>query len=227
MPKLTVDGREIETPQGTCLLTACLRNDIYIPNLCYLESMELPLAACRLCFVQIEGNDRPLPSCTVEVQEGMRVQTETPAVRRLQRQSLRLLLSVHRVDCARCPANKQCALQRMAKHLKVGLKPKRLEQLLKDADLDDRHPCLDYYPNRCVLCGRCVHLCRMRRQQPLLTFAKRGFETIISFYGVEAGPQPACSDCNACVESCPVSALLRRDTQADGGGGTAESPAPG
>jgi len=131
MPKLWVDGKEIETKQGTTLLQACLDNDIYIPNLCFLESMEDPSASCRMCFVEIEGEKQPMTSCTVKVKDDMVVKTDTPAVRQLQRTALRLLLSVHHVDCKHCPANKKCELQRIAKFLKVGLKPKGLERYLK------------------------------------------------------------------------------------------------
>ena len=78
MPKIRVDGKEIETKQGTTLLQACLDNDIYIPNLCFLESMEDPSASCRMCFVEIEGEKQPITSCTVNVKDDMVVKTDTP-----------------------------------------------------------------------------------------------------------------------------------------------------
>ena len=158
MPKLRVDGKEIETKQGTTLLQGCLDNDIYIPNLCFLESMEDPSASCRMCFVEIEGEKQPITSCTVNVKDDMVVKTDTPAVRQLQRTALRLLLSVHHVDCKHCPANKKCELQRIAKFLKVGLKPKGLERYLQETEIDRNHPFINHYPNRCVLCGKCVHI---------------------------------------------------------------------
>ena len=211
MVKLLVDNREIQAKDGTKLLQACLENEIYIPNLCYLEDLEVPSASCRMCFVEIEGEGRPVPSCTVSVKEGMVVKTDTPAVRRLQRSALQLLLSVHRVECAKCPANKKCELQRIAKFLKVGLKPKRLEHYLKEIEIDQDHPCLNYYPNRCVLCGKCIHVCKNEHGQPSLSFAKRGLNTVVSFYGEEAESNLPCEECFACVEICPVSAITLKE----------------
>jgi NADH dehydrogenase/NADH:ubiquinone oxidoreductase subunit G len=210
MIKLRVDGREIEADEKISLLQACLDNGIYIPNLCHLKDLPQPHASCRLCFVEVDGQDQPVPSCTVRVQPGLEVRTGTPAVRRLQRASLQLLLSVHHVDCARCPANKKCDLQNAAKLLKVGLKSKRLDLLLKTPEIVQDHPCLDYYQNRCVLCGKCVHVCRSRNGKTLLAFAGRGFDTTISFYGEEEGSALPCEECLACAEICPVSALLLR-----------------
>ena len=211
MPKLWVDGKEIETKQETTLLQACLDNDIYIPNLCFLESMEDPSASCRMCFVEIEGEKKPITSCTVNVKDDMVVKTDTPAVRQLQRTALRLLLSVHHVDCKHCPANKKCALQRIAKFLKVGLKPKGLERYLKETEIDRNHPFLNHYPNRCVLCGKCVHICRRHHGQSFLTFAKRGFDTVISTYGEAGESSLTCEKCDVCVKICPVGALTLKD----------------
>jgi NADH dehydrogenase/NADH:ubiquinone oxidoreductase subunit G len=170
--------------------------------------MGTPPASCRLCFVEIEGQDRPVTSCTQKVGAGLRVKTDTPAVRRLQKTALRLLLSVHDVDCRHCPANKKCPLQDMARFLKVGLRAKSLETILKETHVDSSHPSFDYYPNRCVLCGRCVFACKHKNGQNLLTFAKRGFDTIISSYGIAGGPKDSCDDCRECVSVCPVGALL-------------------
>ncbi|MFA9498136.1 MAG: 2Fe-2S iron-sulfur cluster-binding protein [Deltaproteobacteria bacterium] len=216
MPKLRVDGKEIETKQGTTLLQGCLDNDIYIPNLCFLESMEDPSASCRMCFVEIEGEKQPITSCTVNVKDDMVVKTDTPAVRQLQRTALRLLLSVHHVDCKHCPANKKCELQRIAKFLKVGLKPKGLERYLQETEIDRNHPFINHYPNRCVLCGKCVHICRRQHGQSVWTFAQRGFDTVISAYGEAGASSLTCGKCDACVKICPVGALTFKDVQEDG-----------
>ncbi|MBN1831014.1 MAG: (2Fe-2S)-binding protein [Deltaproteobacteria bacterium] len=214
MVKIIVDNQEIEAEEGTTVLKACLDNGIYVPNLCFLESMTNPPASCRMCLVEIEGEKGPIPSCTIEVREGMVIRTETAPVRRLQRSALRLLLSVHEVDCAACPANKKCELQRLSKFLKVGLKPKGFELLLKEAKRDDEHPFLDYHPNRCIVCGKCVHVCQTTHGRPFLTFAKRGFNTTISTFGEKDATKIPCPTCMACVEICPVAALtVKTDPQ--------------
>jgi NADH dehydrogenase/NADH:ubiquinone oxidoreductase subunit G len=127
----------------------------------------------------------------------------------LQRAGLRLLLSVHDIDCRNCPANKQCELQKIARFLKVGLKAKPYAVALKQPAVDTSHKQIDYYPNRCVLCGRCIAVCRNHQAQPFLAFAKRGFETIISSFGQESATD-VCLDCHACVDACPVAAILER-----------------
>jgi bidirectional [NiFe] hydrogenase diaphorase subunit len=208
MVRLLVDNKEIAVEEGTTLLQACLDNEIYIPNLCWLKDMDNPSASCRLCFVEIQGQDKPVTSCTVKVQNGMVVHTDSLSVRRLQRAAFRLLLSLHHVECGRCPANRKCELQRIAKFLRVGLKPKGLEQHLKEPEIVLDHPLLAYYPNRCVLCGKCVYVCIKKHGEPMLTFAKRGLDTVISFYGEGDAPDLACEECLACVEICPVSAII-------------------
>jgi bidirectional [NiFe] hydrogenase diaphorase subunit len=205
MIKLRIDNKELEVEEGTILLETCLGHGIYIPNLCFLEGMEQPDASCRLCFVEIDG--KPFPACAVRVTAPLTVKTDTPAVRSLQRSALRLLLSVHDVDCAHCPANKKCVLQDIARFLSMGLKPKGLEQVLKEPRIVEDHPVMNYYPNRCVLCGRCVRVCRTRQSRPEMNFAKRGFQTVISFYGIREEIESACIDCQACLDVCPVGAI--------------------
>ena len=215
MIKIVVDNREIQVEKGENLLKTCLLNDIYIPNLCYLDTLEHPPASCRLCFVEIEDHHQPVPSCQMEVIENMVVRTDTPAVRQLQRTALELLLSVHHVDCGHCPANKKCELQKIARLLKVGLKPKRLEHYLKDQETTDDHPLLNHYPNRCVLCGKCIQVCRDSHGTPLMDFADRGFKTLIRFYGQPTGNPVPCDECRSCMNVCPVGALtLKTETDA-------------
>ncbi len=210
MLKLLVDKKEIKVKAGTTLLQACLDNGIYIPNLCFLKDMKNPPASCRMCFVEIEGESRPVTSCNIEAADGMVVKTDTAAVRKLQRTAFELLLSVHHVDCLQCPANKKCDLQHIAKFMKIGLKPKRLDHYLKDTEIEQSHPCLDYYPNRCILCGKCIHVCRREGDQAFISFAKKGFDTVISFYGEDEKLLQPCESCIACVDICPVGALVIR-----------------
>ena len=207
MIKIIVDNQGIQVKEGANLLKTCLDHEIYIPNLCYMDMLEHPPASCRLCFVEIEGRHQPVPSCQVEVVENMVVKTDTPAVRQLQQTALELLLSVHHVDCGHCPANKKCELQKIARFLKVGLKPKRLKTFLKDQETMGDHPFLNHHPNRCVLCGKCIQVCRKTHGVPFMDFADRGFATIISFYGPQRPDAVLCEQCLACVEICPVGAI--------------------
>jgi len=206
MITIRVDDRDIEVQEGTNLLQACLDNGIYIPNLCFLEGMEDPPISCRMCFVEVGDGESPVPACAVTVTREMTVRTDTDHVRRLQRSALHILLSAHHVDCARCPANRKCALQDIARFLKVGLKPKGLEPLRREEDMQ-AHPWFQYHPNRCILCGKCLYVCKRAHGQAFLTFAKRGFDTIVSFFGEEDAEELPCEEGFLCVEVCPVAAL--------------------
>ena len=208
MITLRIDDIKIKVVEGTNLLETCLENGIYIPNLCYLKGMQSSPVSCRLCWVEIEGTDHPVSSCSIRVGREMVVHTNTPKVRQLQKTALKLLLSAHDVDCKNCPANRKCTLQDMAKFLKVALKTKDLDRLLKETRIDERHPFLDHYPNRCVLCGKCIYVCRQQQNRIGLTFARRGIDTVIRFYDRPQTEPPPCETCQACIEVCPVAALL-------------------
>lgn len=212
MVALTIDGRTIQAAEGSSVLSAALSAGITIPHLCRLASdtPDVAPASCRLCMVQIDGMGDPVTACTVTVQRGMTVHTATEAVRRLQKTALKLLLSVHRVDCKNCPAHRACALQRMAGFLGIGLTCKPFERVLKTPEIDSAHPLLDHYPNRCVLCGNCVRVCRQRHPHAYLSFAGRGFKTVVGCFGTDPETASVCRSCRDCLKVCPTGALVER-----------------
>jgi len=214
MVELVVDNRVLQAEEGKSVLQTCLENGIFIPNLCFMKSREHPHASCRLCFVEIEGIDRPVTSCTEKVCEGLVVRTETVQVRDLQRMAFKLLMSAHHCQPKTCPVKGGCQLIRIAKHLQIGLKPRPLELLERDIDEEVDLYFFTYHPFRCVLCGKCVYVCRQRTGHNLLTFARRGFETVIAFFGRVDPIALPCHHCGACAAVCPTEALVPKSEYA-------------
>jgi len=205
--ELTIDEKTILADEGEKILWAALDNGIYIPHLCAVREAAEPAASCRLCFVEVEGYPRPVTSCTEPVKEGMAVRTRSPRVDRLVKTAFELLLSDHHLDCARCPKNRACELQKIARERKLRLKNVRFPQLERNLPVDDSHPLFSFDPRKCVLCGRCVWACRERAGVGVLGFAYRGsVRRVTTFAGVPLA-QTNCNGCGECVKSCPVGAL--------------------
>lgn len=208
---LTINGEKISAPAGEKLLWTALENGIYIPNLCAIREKPEPNAACRLCFVEVEGEKEPVTACAVEVSDGMVVNTRGKKALALARAGFDLLMASHALDCAHCSANGHCELQKIAKVLKCSLKPRRLRLLLRDLPVDDSHPLFTLDPNKCVLCGKCVWECQKHREKALLGFAHRGFERVVTTFADEPVGKERCLDCAACVRVCPTGALAFKE----------------
>jgi len=211
MIDLTVDGRRIEAAKGATVLQACLENGIYIPNLCYIEGMENPPGACRLCFVEVEGQCKLAASCKIGVKQGMVVRTGTEPVRKMQRTVFQLLLSAHCMDCRTCPSRKKCPLQHIARFLGVHPKVRKMEEIWRDHTVKQAHPCFDLLPARCILCLKCLYVCRKKNGSPILAVVNKGFDTAIGSL-IQGPPESLpCRGCMACVEICPVSAIVPKE----------------
>jgi bidirectional [NiFe] hydrogenase diaphorase subunit len=211
MITLKIDGKDIKARAGEKLLWAALDNGIYIPNLCAIKDKPEPNAACRLCWVEIEGYKEPVTACTVEVSEGMVVNTRGEKGLELTRAGFELLMASHALDCANCKANGVCELQKIAKVLKCSLKPKSLRLLLRDLPIDDSNPLFILDPNKCILCGRCVWECQKHQEKVLLGFAHRGFKRVVTTFGDEPIGKDRCLDCGECVKVCPTGALTLKN----------------
>jgi bidirectional [NiFe] hydrogenase diaphorase subunit len=211
---LKIDGKQVTAREGDNLLWVALDNGIYIPNLCALRDNHEPSAACRLCFVEVLGKAQPVTACTETVTEGMEVNTRGIEAMKLTRRGFELLMASNTVDCAHCPKSGSCELQKIAHHLGVKLRSKRIRELRRDLPVDDSHPQIRYDPNKCVLCGRCIWVCRERLGIGVLGFARRGFERVVTTFEGKPLATTRCDGCADCVEVCPTGALsLKEDSK--------------
>ncbi|MHB8157644.1 MAG: 2Fe-2S iron-sulfur cluster-binding protein [Desulfocucumaceae bacterium] len=208
--ELTIDGKKIEAQAGEKILWAALDNGIYIPHLCSGREDHTPFAACRLCFVEIEGYGRPVASCTEGAAQGMIINTRSEKLDRLVGTGFEMLMSNHRTNCKDCSRNRNCALQTIAKERKLKLKPPRLQKLDKDLPIDDTAEKIIQDPNKCVLCGRCILACR-EKGTGVLGFSHRGFDRMLTTFGGAPLGVSDCNNCTACAAACPVGAMVLKN----------------
>ncbi|MDY6826097.1 MAG: 2Fe-2S iron-sulfur cluster-binding protein [Bacillota bacterium] len=212
---ITIDDRKIKARAGEKLLWVALDNDIYIPHLCAVREKERPNASCRLCFVKIEGMDRPVTSCTQVVKEDMVVRTRSPRIDRLVKTAFELLLSDHNLNCRECPANGNCELQKIARERKLKLRQKRFKTIERDYTVDDSPDEFAFDPSRCVLCGRCIWADREEAGVGAIGFANRGISSAITTFEDVVLAESICTQCKLCVEACPVGAFYyKKDKKA-------------
>jgi formate dehydrogenase major subunit/NADH-quinone oxidoreductase subunit G len=209
MATVIIDGTEINAKEGDNLLWTALDNGFYIPNLCALSGFTPSTASCRLCFVQIEGKQAPVTSCTESIKDGMIVHLNTPEVKRIRNTAFRLLLSNHTIDCKHCYKNRNCELQNIASNLGLKLKHDNLRKIPRDLPIDSSHPLFYYDPNKCVLCGRCIRVCHINGTG-ILDFAFRGISTMVSTFNGVPLSESNCNSCLKCVEVCPVGSLVAK-----------------
>ena len=203
--KLTINGKECTAPEGSTILQAAELNGIHIPKLCYLEGIN-QYGACRICVVeQVSPPAKNLQaSCMVEAKNGMVINTNNERVQEARRTMYELLLSNHDKKCLTCPRNQDCEFQALGRELGVEDSPYEGERVLKPIDVSES---LTRDPNKCILCRRCVNVCKNIQTTSILTAENRGFQTIITpGFGLPIG-NTACTFCGQCVVVCPVGAL--------------------
>lgn len=203
---LTIDGRDVAMATGATLLAAAREVGVPIPTLCHLEGLS-PVAACRLCLVEIEGSDKLQPACLTPVAEGMVVRTDTPRLRDYRRTLIEMLFTEGNHVCAVCVANGHCELQDRA--VEVGMDHSRLPYRHPDRPVDLTHRLFGLDHNRCILCTRCVRVCDEVEGAHVWDVGWRGEHCrIISGLNQPWGAVDACTDCGKCVQVCPTGALF-------------------
>lgn len=206
---LTIDGVKMSVPSTYTILDAARENGIEIPTLCHLKDIN-EIGACRMCIVEVEGARGFVTSCVAKVSEGMVVKTNTKAVRDARKTTLELLLSAHDRKCLTCVRNKNCELQTLSDKLNVD--EIEYDGEMERHPIDNLCPSIVRDPNKCILCKRCVAMCKKIQEVGAIDTMNRGFKSVVgTAFGKSLG-DVNCSLCGQCINVCPTGALTERDS---------------
>ena len=209
MINIRINDIPLQVEEGTTILKAARKLNIYIPTLCYLSLHIVDdskiHASCRVCVVEVKGRRNLVPSCSAKCEEGMEIYTNTKRVVRARRAMIELLLSDHSQECATCEKNTKCQLQRIAAKMNISEMPYRGEKSQKDVFI--RSAAIKRNPSKCILCGNCVEVCNKVQSMGVLTYYNRGFKTEVGPAFEENLDFTKCVSCGQCVAVCPTGAL--------------------
>jgi predicted molibdopterin-dependent oxidoreductase YjgC len=199
MSTVTVDGVEVEVAPGATILDAARAAGRWVPTVCF-DERQAPFGACRVCLVGLAGSPKPVPACTTPCREGMEIETEDAAARRVAGAVVELVLSELPE-----PPGEGTELARVAERLAVG--EPRWRGAVHGGEEDLRHPYLALRHELCISCGRCVRACDEVQGAFALTATGRGFEANVTA-GLDAGfAESTCVSCGACADTCPTDAI--------------------
>jgi NADH-quinone oxidoreductase subunit G len=153
MPKVTVDGIEVEVEAGSTVLQACEAAGKEIPRFCYHERLSIA-GNCRMCLVEMEKSPKPVASCAMPVMDGQVIKTNTPMVKKAREGVMEFLLINHPLDCPICDQGGECDLQDQA--FNYGGGRSRYELNKRSVDQKYMGPLIKTHMNRCIHCTRCV-----------------------------------------------------------------------
>ena len=177
MVNITIDGVALEVPEGITILEAARKANIKIPTLCFLKDIN-EIGACRMCVVEIKGARALQAACVYPVSEGLAVITNSEKVRKARKVTLELILSNHDRNCLTCVRSENCELQKLAKDLNVTeIRFKDLSGQHALQPIDDLSPSIVRNPNKCILCRRCVSVCKKVQTVGVIETLERGFRT--------------------------------------------------
>jgi predicted molibdopterin-dependent oxidoreductase YjgC len=201
MITLNINGKTVTVDEGTTVLDAATSVGIAIPTLCHHPKLT-PYGGCRMCLVEIKGMPRLVTSCTTPVAEGMEVVTASPRLKELRISIMKLLLSDHPNECLICEKSGDCLLQSLAHY--YGISENEFEGERRAYEKRDGNPFINRNMEKCILCGRCVNVCREIQGVDAIDFAYRGFKTkICPAYERDLD----CEFCGQCIRLCPTGAL--------------------
>ena len=207
MVNLTIDGQKVSVPQGTTIMQAAATVGIDIPRLCYLKDIN-EISACKVCVVEIQGQNRVVTACTTPVQEDLVVYTNSPKARSVRRTNVELILSQHDCLCATCVRSGNCSLQKLANDL--GIYDIPYERDVVDMPWNQDFP-LIRDSKKCIKCMRCVQICDKVQKLYIWDVQNTGSRTTVDVAGNVTIEDSDCSLCGQCITHCPVGALKERN----------------
>ncbi len=205
MVQVKINGIELDVPKGTTVLEAAEKAGITIPTLCYHKDLS-PYGGCRLCIVEVKGGRVPMTSCTLPVENGMEVQTETESLRKSRRTILELLLSTYYDSGYAQKDEHPNELEFWATAYGLDMKAFMSKKPRYEVN-SDPNPFVWVDLNKCILCGRCVRACAEVQGRFVWGLSERGYEARIVAGLDETMLEARCESCGACVAYCPTGAL--------------------
>jgi len=201
---ITINGRKITTQAGITVLKAARQEGIDIPTLCDHPALP-PYGGCRMCVVQIKGQRNLQTACTFPVNDGMEIETDSPAVKQARQLILELLFSERNHFCPYCEQSGSCELQEMG--YRHGIDHWTFPTYLKAYPVDATSRYFVFDHNRCILCARCLRACDELVANHTLGLGRRGSKTLVCADTQVPYGESTCLSCGTCVQVCPTGAL--------------------
>ncbi|MEP6997729.1 MAG: NADH-quinone oxidoreductase subunit NuoG [Betaproteobacteria bacterium] len=204
MLTLEVDGNSVQVPNGSTVMDAAHKLDIYVPHFCWHKKLSIA-ANCRMCLVQVEKAPKPLPACATPAAEGMKVWTHSEAAVTAQKGVMEFLLINHPLDCPICDQGGECQLQDLA--VGYGASSSRYDEPKRVVLNKNLGPLIATDMTRCIHCTRCVRFGQEIAGVMELGMANRGeFAEIMTFVGRTVDSELS----GNMIDLCPVGALTSK-----------------
>ena len=207
MVNITMNGQKVSAPPGSTILQAAKQAGIDIPTLCDHPAL-IPIGACRICVVEVQGQRTLITACTFPITEGMVVETESSQVVSARKFILDMLFSERNHYCPFCEASGDCELQKLG--YRYGLDHWIYPTYTKPFPIDASHKHLMMEHGRCVLCGRCERACSDLVANHTLGLRNRGNAAMIHCDADLPWGESSCISCGTCSQVCPTGAIFHR-----------------
>jgi len=204
MNELTLNGKSVCFTEGETLLEIASRHETEIPTLCYDPRLE-PAGACRTCLVEIEGERRMAPSCMRKAEPGMVVTTESERIDQHRQTLMGLYLTDHPHDREISEVGSPDLLLDMATQFDAPMDWGWMSPIRQGRE--DRNPYVDFNPDTCIACARCVRYCEEVEGVSAITLAGRGSNVTISTVEEKSLLDTTCELCGGCIDVCPTGAM--------------------